>query len=216
MAFFSYPDKPSLLKAPGTQVHSLVERDEDSAAGLAMLIDALGIGAVAPLVQPAIETPVPSGALTPENIAHALAAALPEDCIVVDESLTTGRESMGLTIGAKPHDMINNMGGSIGYGTPVATGAAFACPDRRTFCMVGDGSAMYTIQSLWTQAREGAAGYHDHLRQQPVRNPEGRVHHDGRGRRTGSAGNGDARYRSADDRLGGDGEEHGRARRASG
>jgi acetolactate synthase-1/2/3 large subunit len=62
---------------------------------------------------------------------------------------------MGYTIGARPHDLINNLGGSIGYGTPVATGAALACPDRRTFCMVGDGSAMYTIQSLWTQAREG-------------------------------------------------------------
>ena len=62
---------------------------------------------------------------------------------------------MGHTVGALPHDLINNLGGSIGYGTPVATGAALACPDRRTFCMVGDGSAMYTIQSLWTQAREG-------------------------------------------------------------
>ena len=57
-------------------------------------------------------------------------------------------------MGALPHDLINNMGGSIGYATPVATGAALACPDRRVFCMVGDGSAMYTIQSLWTQARE--------------------------------------------------------------
>ena len=80
---------------------------------------------------------------------------MPEHCILVDESLTTGRESMSLTAGALPHDTIQNMGGSIGYGTPVATGAALACPDRRVFCMVGDGSAMYTIQSLWTQAREG-------------------------------------------------------------
>ena len=73
----------------------------------------------------------------------------------MDESLTTGRETMGLTAGARPHDMIQNMGGSIGYSTPVATGAALACPGRRVICMVGDGSAMYTIQSLWTQAREG-------------------------------------------------------------
>ena len=47
------------------------------------------------------------------------------------------------------------MGGSIGFSPPVATGAAVACPDRKVICMVGDGSAMYTIQSLWTQAREG-------------------------------------------------------------
>jgi acetolactate synthase I/II/III large subunit len=155
VAFFAYPDKPSLLKAEGTQVHTLVEDDEDSELAFDMLLQALGAAGTAPRVQQRIETQVPSGALNPTSIAHALAAALPEHCIVVDESLTTGRESMGLTMGARPHDLINNMGGSIGYSTPVATGAALACPDRRVFCMVGDGSAMYTIQSLWTQAREG-------------------------------------------------------------
>ncbi len=155
VAFFSYPDKPSLLKPEGTLVHELVEADEDSALGFEMLLEALGANATAPRLQQRVQTPVPSGALNPVSIAHALAAALPEHCIVVDESLTTGRETMGYTMGAAPHDLINNMGGSIGYATPVATGAALACPDRRVFCMVGDGSAMYTIQSLWTQAREG-------------------------------------------------------------
>ncbi|SPB13227.1 benzoylformate decarboxylase [Caballeronia novacaledonica] len=155
VAFFAYPDKPSLLKAEGTLVHTLVEADEDSELAFDMLLQALGAPHVAPVLQPRIETPVPTGALNPASIAHALAAALPEHCIVVDESLTTGRESMSLTMGGLPHDLINNMGGSIGYATPVATGAALACPDRRVFCMVGDGSAMYTIQSLWTQAREG-------------------------------------------------------------
>ena len=154
VAFFSYPDKPSLLKAPGTTVHELVATDEDSVAALEMLVEALGLGSTTPSLQQRIETPCPTGELNPISIAHAMAHALPEGCILVDESLTTGRESMGLTMGARPHDLINNLGGSIGYGTPVATGAALACPDRRTFCMVGDGSAMYTIQSLWTQARE--------------------------------------------------------------
>ncbi len=155
VAFFSYPDKPSLLKAPGARMHGLAEPDEDSVLALEMLVDALGLQGAAPKLQERIETPIPEGPLNPASIAHALAAALPEGAILVDESLTTGRESMGLTMGARPHDLINNLGGSIGYGTPVATGAALACPDRRTFCMVGDGSAMYTIQSLWTQAREG-------------------------------------------------------------
>ena len=155
VAFFAYPDKPSLLKTEGTSVHPLVEADEDSELAFDMLLQALGAPDTAPRLQPRIETPVPTGALNPISIAHALAAALPEHCIVVDESLTTGRESMNLTMGARPHDLINNMGGSIGYATPVATGAALACPERRVFCMVGDGSAMYTIQSLWTQAREG-------------------------------------------------------------
>ncbi len=154
VAFFSYPDKPSLLKNPDTSVHPLVEADEDSETALEMLLDALGMAKTAPVQQARIDTPAPSGALNPLSIAHALAYAIPENAIVVDESLTTGRETMGHTMGARPHDLINNLGGSIGYGTPVATGAALACPDRRTFCMVGDGSAMYTIQSLWTQARE--------------------------------------------------------------
>jgi len=155
IAFFSYPDKPSLLKSPEAVVHSLVTTGEDSVLGLEMLLDALGGPAVEPRVQARIDNGVPTGKLEPISIAHALASAMPEHCILVDESLTTGRESMGLTAGALPHDTIQNMGGSIGYGTPVATGAALACPDRRVFCIVGDGSAMYTIQSLWTQAREG-------------------------------------------------------------
>lgn len=155
IAFFSYPDKPSLLKSPGTSVHSLVEMGEDGEAGLEMLVEAVGATRTPAVFQPRSDATPPTGALGPATIAQALAAALPENCILVDESLTTGRETMGLTVGAAPHDLINNMGGSIGYGTPVATGAALACPDRRVFCMVGDGSAMYTIQSLWTQAREG-------------------------------------------------------------
>ncbi len=154
VAFFAYPNKPSLLKPEATLVHSLIETDEDSELGFEMLAEALSLRSASPLCQVAVEAPAPSGALTPLSIAHALAASIPEDCIVVDESLTTGRETMGYTIGAKPHDLINNLGGSIGYGTPVATGAALACPERRVFCMVGDGCAMYTIQSLWTQARE--------------------------------------------------------------
>lgn len=154
VAFFSYPDQPSLLKAEGTQVHRLVEAEEDSALAFEMLLEALGATKTAAKLQQRVNTPVPCGALNPASVAHALAAALPEHCILVDESLTTGRESMGHTMGALPHDLINNLGGSIGYATPVATGAALACPDRRVFCMVGDGSAMYTIQSLWTQARE--------------------------------------------------------------
>ena len=155
LAFFSYPNKPSLLKKEGTAVHMISAADEDSALAFEMLLDALGARNTVPVLQERIDTPMPSGALNPLSIAHALAHAIPDGCIVVDESLTTGRETMGHTMGARPHDLINNMGGSIGYATPVATGAALACPDRRVFSMVGDGSAMYTIQSLWTQAREG-------------------------------------------------------------
>jgi acetolactate synthase-1/2/3 large subunit len=74
---------------------------------------------------------------------------------VVDESITTGRGFFPPTAAAAPHDWLQNMGGSIGFSPPVSTGAAVACPDRKVICMVGDGSAMYTLQALWTQAREG-------------------------------------------------------------
>jgi len=83
-----------------------------------------------------------------------LAALIPENGIVVDESVTTGRESFGVTAGARPHDWLQNMGGSIGYGMPLSVGAAIACPDRHVLTLSGDGSAMYTLQALWTQARE--------------------------------------------------------------
>src|SRR5207249_4744847 len=91
----------------------------------------------------------------PYVIEQANAMATPENAIVVDESVTTGRGFFPPTAAAAPHDWLQNMGGSIGFSTPVATGAAVACPDRKVICMVGDGSAMYTLQSLWTQAREG-------------------------------------------------------------
>jgi acetolactate synthase-1/2/3 large subunit len=154
VAFFSYPGQPSLLKAPGTQLHILSEPDEDSTLALQILVDALGLGNAQPMLQQPANCAMPSGKLDPISIAYALCAGIPENAIVVDESLTSGRESMSYTLGARPHDMINNLGGSIGYSPPVATGAALACPDRRTICLVGDGSAMYTIQALWTQARE--------------------------------------------------------------
>lgn len=157
VAFFSYPGQPSLLKAPGTQVHALSEADEDSTLALQMLIDALGCGNAQAVYQQPAEAVMPQGKLDPIAIAYALCAGIPDNAVVVDESLTSGRESMSYTLGARPHDMINNLGGSIGYSPPVATGAALACPDRRTICLVGDGSAMYTIQALWTQAREQLA-----------------------------------------------------------
>ena len=155
IAFFSYPGSPSLLKPVGCAVHPLVATDEDCIAGLEMLIDVLGAQKTEAVLQQRSDVGIPEGKLDPTSIARALTAALPDNAILVDESLTTGRETLGLTAGARPHDVLQNMGGSIGFGTPVATGAALACPDRRVFCMVGDGSAMYTIQSLWTQAREG-------------------------------------------------------------
>jgi len=156
VAFFAYPGKPSLLMAEGTRSVKLAGIDEDLEAALKALADALGATATPPARLAAPRRPaLPTGAITPAAIAATLGALLPENAIVVDESVSTGREFFPETAGAPPHDWINNRGGSIGYGMPVAIGAAIACPDRKVIALEGDGSAMYTLQSLWTMAREG-------------------------------------------------------------
>ncbi|WP_257169719.1 acetolactate synthase large subunit [Bradyrhizobium sp. SRS-191] len=154
VAFFAYPNKPSMLKAEGTEVHRMTAWGENSAAALEALAGHLGAKPADVKPQPLAELIKPTGALNHATIAQAIAYAIPENAIIVDESITTGRGFFPPTAAAKPHDWLQNMGGSIGFSTPVATGAAVACPDRKVMCLVGDGSAMYTIQSLWTQARE--------------------------------------------------------------
>jgi acetolactate synthase-1/2/3 large subunit len=80
---------------------------------------------------------------------------LPENAIVHDESITTGRNFFQLTQASHPHDWLQNMGGSIGLCLPISVGAAIACPDRKVVALESDGSGMYTLQALWTLAREG-------------------------------------------------------------
>jgi acetolactate synthase-1/2/3 large subunit len=98
---------------------------------------------------------MPSGAITLPGLAAAVGALLPENCIVVDESMTSGRGLMAATKAAPPHDWLGNTGGSIGIALPLAVGAAVACPARKVLCLSADGSGMYTLQALWTMAREG-------------------------------------------------------------
>jgi acetolactate synthase I/II/III large subunit len=155
VAFFAYPNKPSLLKAQGCEVHRMTSWGENSVAALEALAGALGAKPQDAKPQKLVELAKPTGPLTFATIAQAIAMAIPENAILVDESITTGRGFFPPTAAAAPHDWLQNMGGSIGFSTPIATGAAVACPDRKVICMVGDGSAMYTLQSLWTQAREG-------------------------------------------------------------
>jgi acetolactate synthase-1/2/3 large subunit len=155
VAFFAYPNKPSMLKPAGCEVHRMTASGENSVAALEALASALGAKPADVKPQSTVELVKPTGALNHASIAQAIAMAIPDNAIVVDESVTTGRAFFPVMAGGAPHDWIQNLGGSIGYSTPVATGAAIACPDRKVICMVGDGSAMYTIQSLWTQAREG-------------------------------------------------------------
>ncbi len=153
VGFFAYPNKPGRLAPPDAAVHVLSRPEQDGAAALAHLADELG----APTV-PIPEAPRPEGpargAPTPEAIAQTVAALLPEDAVVVDEAVTTGRGFFPLTRGAAPHDWLQLCGGAIGEGIPLATGAALGAPGRRVVGLQADGSGMYTLQGLWTQARE--------------------------------------------------------------
>ncbi|MBV9827480.1 MAG: acetolactate synthase large subunit [Alphaproteobacteria bacterium] len=155
VAFFAYPDKPSLLTPPDCQGHTLARPEEDLIAALEMLCEEVGArGTPAPVVNDPLPTQA-IGAITPEALGASVGALLPDNAIVADEAVTTGRGFFAPTKSANPHDWLSNMGGSIGLGPPLAAGAAVACPDRKVVALQADGSAMYTVQALWTQAREG-------------------------------------------------------------
>lgn len=156
VAFFAYPGKPGVLTPPGCDVQPLVGSHEDAIGALEALADAVGAPKTEPLGKPASRPDLPSGgAITAEGIAATLGALLPENAIVCDESVTTGRGFFPQTRAAPPHDWLQLTGGAIGLGMPLATGAAVACPERKVINLEADGSGMYTLQALWTQAREG-------------------------------------------------------------
>ena len=156
VAFFAYPDKPSRLMAEGCQVHTLVERDENVLAAVDGLVEELGVGAMAMRVPELQLPPLPSSGMDQDIIAAVVANLIPENAIISDESITTGRRFFIDTFASKPHSWMQITGGAIGAGLPLATGAAIACPDRPVISLQADGSAMYTLQALWTQAREGS------------------------------------------------------------
>ena len=155
VSFFAYPGKASDLVPEGCTVHTLARPGEDAAGALELLAEAIGAPADGGAPAPALRPDRPTGALTTETLAAAVGAVLPEGAIVVDEGNTSGLFISGATAGAPRHDWLTLTGGAIGIGLPMATGAAVAAPDRPVLCLQADGSAMYTIQSLWTQAREG-------------------------------------------------------------
>ncbi|MFK7751329.1 MAG: acetolactate synthase large subunit [Sedimentitalea sp.] len=155
IGFFAYPGKPAVLTDPDAQVIELATAGQDLHGALVALRDQLGATDTNPAhIAPAQIPDAAQGAITPDTIAVALARTMPEDAIVVDESVTTGRAFFPVTAGAPRHTWLNNCGGSIGYGLPVAIGAAIAAPQRKVLALTGDGSAMYTVQALWTMARE--------------------------------------------------------------
>lgn len=153
-SFFAYPGKVSLPAPPDCRIVDLcsAEMDYDWALqALAAELDAAGAVNLQPLALPDL----PSGPMRLDGVGRAIAALMPENTIVVDEAVTTSRFLAAETKTARGHDWLHTTGGAIGYGLPAAVGAAVACPDRKVLALEGDGSAMYTLQSLWTMAREG-------------------------------------------------------------
>ncbi|MFM7531039.1 MAG: acetolactate synthase large subunit, partial [Rubrivivax sp.] len=157
VAFFAYPGKPGRLSAPGTPFTVLATPEQDPAQALEALAEGLGARhAAVPVVERAVAAPRETEeALTPVLMGELLAALIPEHAIVLDEAVSSGRAFDRATRAAAPHDWLTGMGGSIGFSLPAAVGAAIAAPERKVIALTGDGSAMYTLQALWTMAREG-------------------------------------------------------------
>lgn len=156
VAFFAYPGRPSRLLRADCPLLCLAEPEDDIVAALRDLADAVGPSSHPPGLRPRLRPDHPSGALTPQAVAAAVARALPEDAIVSDEGFTAAVPTVEALASAAPHDHLFLTGGAIGQGLPLALGAAVAAPDRRVVALQGDGSAMYTLQALWSQARTGA------------------------------------------------------------
>lgn len=154
VSFFAYPGKKSYLVPDGCTVHTLATPTQDAVASLGKLAQALGAAQAQPALQPPARPGRPRGKLTAEKVCKAVGHLLPENAIVIDEAITSGLMLAPFTAGAPRHDLITLTGGAIGQGLPNAVGAAIACPSRPVIALIGDGTAMYTLQALWTMARE--------------------------------------------------------------
>jgi len=154
VGFFAYPGKPSTLWPKDCELHVLARAEQDIVAALEALADELAAPREAPSREAIAPPELHGGPFKPEAFGLTLAALLPENAIVAEDAVTSGRALFPLTWGAAPHDWIQITGGAIGHAFPAATGAAIACPDRKVVCLQADGAGMYSLQALWTQARE--------------------------------------------------------------
>ena len=154
VSFFAYPGKPSYLVPDTCTVHALATPEQDAVASLEKLAAALGAGQASPQLQAPARPGRPRGLLTAPKVCKAVGHLLPEGAILIDEAITSGLMLGVMTVGCPRHDLLTLTGGAIGQGLPNAVGAAIACPDRPVIALVGDGTAMYTVQALWTMARE--------------------------------------------------------------
>jgi acetolactate synthase-1/2/3 large subunit len=154
VGFFAYPGKPSMLWPRDCEVHALARPEEDVVAALEALAEELAAPHTLATPQGLPQPELHSGPFKPEAFGLTLAALLPENAVVAEDAVTSGRALFPHTWAAAPHDWIQITGGAIGHAFPAATGAAIACPGRRVVCLQADGAGMYSLQALWTQARE--------------------------------------------------------------
>ncbi len=157
VSFFAYPGKPGRLYPEDCVVQVLSTPDEDGPAALAALVARLGVAEIGPADPGPLPGPAtggPADPVAPEAFAQSLAALMPADAIIIDEAISFGRGFFPRTHPAAPHDWLMLTGGAIGAGIPMAVGAAVAAPGRRVIALQADGSAMYSLAGLWTQARE--------------------------------------------------------------
>jgi acetolactate synthase I/II/III large subunit len=155
VAFFAYPNKPSTFLSPECKVHSPWTTENDVVDVLTALAEEVGAKVSGGAPAAASITALPeAGKISVESFGNALAALMPEGAIVSDEAVTSGLWAYMATQNAAPHDWLSLTGGAIGDGIPMAVGAAVACPGRPVLNLQADGSAMYTVQGLWTAARE--------------------------------------------------------------
>ena len=154
VSFFAWRNMPNWLTPENCEIHTLASFEEDGLCALEALADELDAPDEPAAVYEHHPPDPPTGELTSEKVWMSLVALMPENSIISDEAVTSSRDADQWVANAAPHDWLSVTGGAIGQGLPVATGAAVACPDRKVFAMEADGSGMYTLQALWTQAHE--------------------------------------------------------------
>ncbi|WOJ95570.1 acetolactate synthase large subunit [Congregibacter brevis] len=156
VSFFAYPEKESWLTPEHCELYTLAEQSEDLSGTVSALTAALGIEKSAEEVYERQIHEVADETLNPLTIGQIMSNEMPDHAIVSDEGATCGLAMFLCTENAPAHDWLTLTGGAIGQGLPVALGAALACPDQKVIALQADGSAMYTIQALWSMARENA------------------------------------------------------------
>jgi acetolactate synthase-1/2/3 large subunit len=154
VSFFAYPGRKSTLLPAGCAVTVLARPGDDGVQALEALADCFVKQPQRNISQRVAIFSAGSVALTLEALGQAIAAMLPEDAIVCDEMVSSSEAVVPKLARAAPHDFLPVTGGSIGQGLPVAVGASLACPQRKVVALEADGSGMYTLQALWTMARE--------------------------------------------------------------